>query len=86
MPVFPAADLQVPSPLHLSFIDTQDITLFAFCDVWHSPVLSVVVVGSVFGVLSFNKFWKENTYSMACQLKQLGARGLKFQVFTELGL
>lgn len=82
--MFPAVHLQVPSPLHLSLIDTDDITLFAFCDVWHSTVLSVVVVGSVLGVLLFNELWKENTLtSMACQLKQLGAKGLRLQAFTE---
>lgn len=72
-PGFPAANLQVPFPLHLSLIDAQDITLFALCDVWHSAVLSVIVVGSVLGMLLFNKFCEENTYnSMACHLKQLG--------------
>lgn len=59
--MFPAVNLLVPFPLHLSLIDTQDITLFAFRDVWHTLVLPVIVVGSVLGMLSLNKLCKENT-------------------------
>lgn len=57
--LFPAVNLLVPSPLHLSLKDTQDITLFAFRDVWHTSVLPVIVVGSVLGMLSLNKLCKE---------------------------
>ena len=68
-------NFEVPSPLHLSLIDTQNITLFAFCDVWHSTVLSVVVVGSVLGMLSFNKLSHEGhgpVHDEVVGLRQVG--------------
>lgn len=65
--MFPAVNLLVPSPLHLSLKDTQDITLFAFRDVWHTSVLAVIVVDSVLGMLSLNKLCKEKHLKLKSQ-------------------